>query len=152
MQGHENIFAVGDCATLADYPQTPKAGVYAVRQGPVLRDNLEALLEGRPRDADALHLLGLVRGEQDRHAEAVTLIERAISQSPAAAPFRHNVAGIYRRLGRLDEARASFREAVRLEPLVLSDERIAELREHADCTALLELYGATGALDAPEDG
>ena len=46
--GHEGIFAVGDCAVIASWPEIPKAGVYAVRQGPVLADNLAALGEGRP--------------------------------------------------------------------------------------------------------
>lgn len=30
------IFGVGDCATLVNHPDTPKAGVYAVRQAPIL--------------------------------------------------------------------------------------------------------------------
>ncbi len=42
------VFAVGDCASLTAYPHTPKAGVYAVRQGPVLWDSLAARLYGRP--------------------------------------------------------------------------------------------------------
>ncbi|HTQ79711.1 MAG TPA: FAD-dependent oxidoreductase [Thermoanaerobaculia bacterium] len=42
------IFAAGDCGTLAAYPETPKAGVYAVRQGPVLWASLRATLESRP--------------------------------------------------------------------------------------------------------
>jgi selenide,water dikinase len=41
------IFAAGDCGTLARYPDTPKAGVYAVREGPVLWRSLRATLDGR---------------------------------------------------------------------------------------------------------
>lgn len=40
-----NIFAVGDCAHLGFDPR-PKAGVYAVREAPVLFDNLRAALSG----------------------------------------------------------------------------------------------------------
>ena len=42
---HPEVFAVGDCA--AWEPPLPKAGVYAVRMGPVLTHNLRAALEGR---------------------------------------------------------------------------------------------------------
>lgn len=45
---HDDLFAVGDCATFIDYPDTPKAGVYAVREGPYITDNLYAAVEGRP--------------------------------------------------------------------------------------------------------
>ena len=45
--GHDTLFAVGDCATLEAYPALPKAGVYAVREGPLLDANLRALLGGR---------------------------------------------------------------------------------------------------------
>ncbi len=47
-ENYENLFAVGDCATLIDYPDTPKAGVYAVREGPIITANLRAMLEGKP--------------------------------------------------------------------------------------------------------
>lgn len=43
---HPNVFAVGDCAQWV-HP-LPKAGVYAVRMGPVLTHNLQAALDNRP--------------------------------------------------------------------------------------------------------
>lgn len=43
-----DIFAVGDCAVPVSWPEIPKAGVYAVRQGPVLIDNLRRRLAGEP--------------------------------------------------------------------------------------------------------
>ena len=57
------IFAVGDCAHMAETPR-PKAGVFAVRQAPVLFDNLRAVLSGaalrrfRPQ-RDYLRLIAL---------------------------------------------------------------------------------------------
>ena len=41
------VFAAGDCAHMTATPR-PKAGVFAVRQAPVLFDNLRAVLAGSP--------------------------------------------------------------------------------------------------------
>ncbi|RUJ24890.1 pyridine nucleotide-disulfide oxidoreductase [Pseudomonas aeruginosa] len=41
---HSQVFAAGDCASLS---ATPRSGVYAVRQGPVLAVNLSAALSGQ---------------------------------------------------------------------------------------------------------
>lgn len=48
LQSHDDpaVFAAGDIAAFTADPR-PKAGVYAVRQAPVLEHNLRALLEGR---------------------------------------------------------------------------------------------------------
>ena len=45
--GSANVFAVGDSGTMAD-AAAPKAGVYAVRQGPILWRNIGALARGEP--------------------------------------------------------------------------------------------------------
>ncbi|MBZ5876974.1 NAD(P)/FAD-dependent oxidoreductase [Chromohalobacter israelensis] len=46
-ESHDEIFAVGDCASLIEHA-LPKRGVEGVRQGPVLLDNLVALQRGKP--------------------------------------------------------------------------------------------------------
>jgi selenide,water dikinase len=45
IEGSEHLFAVGDCASL---PGMAKAGVYAVRGGPILAENLGRRAQGRP--------------------------------------------------------------------------------------------------------
>ena len=50
--GSAAVFAVGDCATQINHPR-PKAGVYAVRQGPVLANNLRAYVLGQPLKSHA---------------------------------------------------------------------------------------------------
>lgn len=44
--GHPEVFGGGDCVTPASWRETPKAGVYAVREAPVLWKSLLATLEG----------------------------------------------------------------------------------------------------------
>jgi selenide,water dikinase len=71
VEGQEALFAAGDCAHLTHAPR-PKAGVYAVRAAPVLRDNLRAVLSGgrmRPfhPQRDYLKLISL--GERSALAE-----------------------------------------------------------------------------------
>lgn len=44
---HPELFAAGDCAGFISGQRVPKAGVYAVRQGPVLSANLRAVLTGQ---------------------------------------------------------------------------------------------------------
>jgi selenide,water dikinase len=66
-ENQDDQFAVGDCGTLIQHPETPKAGVYAVREGPVITDNLYAALRDEPLrryrpQGDFLTLLNLGDG------------------------------------------------------------------------------------------
>lgn len=64
---HPDILAAGDCASWQ--PPLPKAGVFAVRMGPVLAGNLRALVAGKPLDSftPQRRHLALI-GTGDRHA------------------------------------------------------------------------------------
>lgn len=63
---HPNVFAAGDTASMAMDPR-PKAGVYAVRQGPTLAANLRAYLESQSLNSykpQSQHLALIALGEQ----------------------------------------------------------------------------------------
>jgi selenide,water dikinase len=66
VEGEQAIFAVGDCATRTDDPRE-KAGVFAVRQGPVLADNLRRRVRRetlRCHDAQKTFLVILSTGDE----------------------------------------------------------------------------------------
>ena len=60
--GHDDLFAVGDCASIDGAPWVRKAGVYAVREGPIVEANLRAWVAGTPLVAFApqRHILSLL--------------------------------------------------------------------------------------------
>ena len=81
--GHDAIFAVGDSGTLQQGP-TPKAGVYAVRQGPVLWDNIGRLVRKRSTAASESNEHSAHHAERDGYV-AITL--RVMSRAWNRAQF-----------------------------------------------------------------
>ncbi len=74
------------------------------------------IVEARPDQADACHLLGLVAHQTGRQEMAVEWIGRAIEQNPFHADFHVHLGNALQALGRLDAAIASYRQALELDP------------------------------------
>ena len=72
----------------------------------------QAVLKAHPRNADALHLLGLIAHQEGQHARARALVTRALKERPGDPRFLNGLAGILRAEGRLEEACARLREVL----------------------------------------
>jgi predicted TPR repeat methyltransferase/lipoprotein NlpI len=68
------------------------------------RQIYEQILSGEPRNAQALHLLGLVAHQSGDAAVAETMIRNAIALQPNDPDFHSNLGEILRAMGRIDEA------------------------------------------------
>jgi Flp pilus assembly protein TadD len=77
---------------------------------------LNSVLAGAPRDADALNLLGVVRAQQQRAAEAERLFRRAIAARPAHVGAHINLGELLITAGREKEAVDVLLAAERLAP------------------------------------
>jgi tetratricopeptide (TPR) repeat protein len=74
------------------------------------------ILRRRPRDADALHLLGVLAHQRRQHADAVRLIEQALAVRPDNAAYLSNHGAALAALGSLSAAEESLRRATALNP------------------------------------
>jgi tetratricopeptide (TPR) repeat protein len=75
-----------------------------------------ATLDADPAHTDALHLLGVLRHQQGRHAEAADLVGRAVQLRPDDAGLQLNLGNALKALGHLDGAIERFRNALTLAP------------------------------------
>jgi predicted O-linked N-acetylglucosamine transferase (SPINDLY family) len=76
----------------------------------------QLLLEIDPRNADALHLLGVIAHQTGHHQSAVDMICQAIELKPDYAEAYSNLGLALKELKQLDIALASFEKAVELKP------------------------------------
>lgn len=73
------------------------------------------ILAQAPHNADTLHLLGVLTHQMGRHAEGITLVQRAIAINPEAR-FQANLGELCRMAGRLQEAEAACLRAIQIDP------------------------------------
>lgn len=76
----------------------------------------DEILRTDARHARGLQLLGIIHGQRGDHAIAAEYFEKAIAADPNVADFYRNSGHALRSLGRLDEAVARYRAALRLKP------------------------------------
>jgi FkbM family methyltransferase len=76
----------------------------------------QRVLGAQPDNADALHLVGILRIQGKQHDVAVEMISRAIKRNGRDPSYFCNLGVALKELGKLDEAVAAYRQAVRLKP------------------------------------
>jgi protein O-GlcNAc transferase len=74
------------------------------------------VLAREPRNADALHLLGMLAHQAGQHEQAIGLIGQAIAAAPAVAHYHSNLGNVLRAVGRLDEAVVCYCQSLALDP------------------------------------
>lgn len=74
------------------------------------------VLRRDPKNADALHLLGVLETQSKNALAAIELFDRAIEIDPKNAPFFSNRGAALKDLRRLDEALESFNRAIAIQP------------------------------------
>ena len=77
---------------------------------------LDRILEKNPKDAEAVHLKGVLAGRGGRTAEGAELMERSIVIGPARPYYRRNLCEVYRTLGRYDDALRAGKKAAADDP------------------------------------
>jgi tetratricopeptide (TPR) repeat protein len=124
---------------LAHLTQTLNSAMQLHRDGKLDQAALRyvLILKTHPNSFDAMHLLGVLRSDQGRHAEGLNHIRAALELNSANAVALSNLGAILMKLNRPGEALASCDKALAGEP------------DHFD--ALYNRGRALGALERPEE-
>ena len=75
----------------------------------------EQILGIQPRNADALHLLGVIAAQMQNPRKAVELLDQAIELKPNVAAAYNNRGSALKELGRFAEALADYERAIAIE-------------------------------------
>jgi predicted TPR repeat methyltransferase len=74
------------------------------------------VIAAAPENLNALHYLGVLCHQQNRHAEAAESIQRIIDLDPQNADAHNNLGNVLEGLGRYSDAEACYRRAIALQP------------------------------------
>jgi tetratricopeptide (TPR) repeat protein len=111
---------MSECAAMmADYFQALLQEAVALHQAGKLaeaRATYLEILKAQPRNADALHLLGVIAHQMGDHEQAVALIGQAIALHPGNAAQYQNIALALKALQRWDEALDHYARAIAIKP------------------------------------
>ncbi|MEQ8850649.1 MAG: tetratricopeptide repeat protein [Phycisphaerales bacterium] len=102
----------------------------------------KSILSRNPRNANALHLLGVLHAQTGRPEDAVGFIRNAIQVHDGEAPFHFNLGRALTQVGRHEEALAAFDETLRLRPdfAAAMGERANALRRLGRIEESIEAY------------
>lgn len=104
--------------TIMNVPQTLQqaAGAYGRGEWFTAEQLCRLILGARPRNFDALSLLGVIAAQSERPAEAAELLERAVDAQPMNAAAHNNYANVLKALQRYEAATDSYARALQLNP------------------------------------
>ena len=79
-------------------------------------DVYREVLSQDPKNAKAMHLLGLAAHQMGNHAEALNLMQAAEAIEPHNLKIKSNIGSVYMATGESEKAAASFQAAQKLDP------------------------------------
>ena len=101
---------------LADDPIADALSLVAQERYPEAREVLEPMLQQEPDSPDVRLIHGVLQARQGNLAEAVAIFEGLRTDYPAMFEAHNNLAVLYARVGRLDDAREALVAALELRP------------------------------------
>ena len=104
--------------TVMSLPEAVEQALELHRQGRLAEaENFyTAILRTKPDHFDALHMLGVIKGQQGNNEASATLIKEALRASPDSPEAFYNLGIALANLGRHEEALASYDRALALKP------------------------------------